>query len=213
MLVSLSDSDAKHLLAAEGWLALNDHVAANDELENITPLFRVHPDVLGVRWHIYSRAKKWDAAFEIARFLTEQLPDDAFGWIHQSALVQLSQATPLKKLSWAPEQRLSPQTAWFVRGNLNCCAPSRTRSIVRSRRSYVDTEIEIQVFGLMTVIRIFWNCRIHSKISDFVVMVYKARRLALCLFPITCELGHVASRRCRRSRLHFRNRWDNAALV
>ena len=81
---SLSTEDQRHLEAAQGWLILGDFVEADAELDNITPLFRVHPDVLGVRWHIYSKAKKWDAAFEIARFYAEHLPDDPFGWIHQA---------------------------------------------------------------------------------------------------------------------------------
>ena len=63
---------------------LGNTTEADAELDHITPPFRVHPDVLGLRWHVYSRAKRWDAAFEIARFYTEQMPDDAFGWLHQA---------------------------------------------------------------------------------------------------------------------------------
>jgi len=80
----LSTEDQRHLEAAQGWLILGSFIEADAELDNITPLFRVHPDVLGVRWNIYAKAQKWDAAFEIARFYAEQLPDDPFGWIHQS---------------------------------------------------------------------------------------------------------------------------------
>jgi hypothetical protein len=38
-----------------GWSnsGLGDHVAANEELENITPQLRVHPDVLEIRWQIF----------------------------------------------------------------------------------------------------------------------------------------------------------------
>ena len=57
-LTSLNESDAKHLLAAEGWLELGNHLAANDELENITPLFRAHPEVLEVRHNIFALAGK-----------------------------------------------------------------------------------------------------------------------------------------------------------
>ena len=63
---------------------LGNFIEADAELDNITPLFRVHPDVLGVRWQVYSKAQKWDGAFEIARFYAEQLPDDPFGWINQA---------------------------------------------------------------------------------------------------------------------------------
>ena len=44
--------------AAEGWLGLGDHLAANEELEQITVALRAHPKVLMVRWQIYAKAKK-----------------------------------------------------------------------------------------------------------------------------------------------------------
>lgn len=80
----LSATDQRYFDAAQGWLALGDYISANDELENITPLFRAHPEVLAVRYQVYAKAEKWDGAFEIARTLVEQLPDDSFGWIHQA---------------------------------------------------------------------------------------------------------------------------------
>lgn len=70
----LTESDAKHLLAAEGWLELGNAVAANDELENITPLFRAHPDVLDLRVQILIAAKQFDNALVVAETLTEQMP-------------------------------------------------------------------------------------------------------------------------------------------
>ena len=48
----LKPPDSIHLKAAEGWLVLGNHVEPNEELENITPQFRVHPDVLEIRWQI-----------------------------------------------------------------------------------------------------------------------------------------------------------------
>ncbi len=80
----LSPQDNRHLEAAQAWLVLGNFEEANAELNNITPLFRVHPDVLGVRWVVYAEAEKWDGAFEIARFCVEQLPDHTFGWVHQA---------------------------------------------------------------------------------------------------------------------------------
>ena len=79
----LPDSDRRHFEAAQGWLVLGSFLEADAELDKITPEFRVHPYVLGLRWSAYFRAKRWDAAFEIARFLTEQLPDDPFGWLNR----------------------------------------------------------------------------------------------------------------------------------
>jgi len=78
----LEPPDSIHLKAAEGWLGLGDHVEANEELENITPQFRVHPDVLEIRWQIYAKEKKWEACVDIARAVTKLAPKRPSGWIH-----------------------------------------------------------------------------------------------------------------------------------
>ena len=41
--------DELHFQAAVGWLELGNWREANEELENITPALRAHPDVLQVR--------------------------------------------------------------------------------------------------------------------------------------------------------------------
>jgi hypothetical protein len=46
----LEHPDALHFQAAGGWLELGNWREANEELENITPALRAHPDVLAVRW-------------------------------------------------------------------------------------------------------------------------------------------------------------------
>jgi tetratricopeptide (TPR) repeat protein len=74
--------DQRYLDAAEGWLGLGDYLAANEELEQITPQLRAHPFVLEVRYKIYAKAKKWDGAVEIARTLSEMLPNNSWGYIH-----------------------------------------------------------------------------------------------------------------------------------
>lgn len=77
----LTESDAKHLLAAEGWLELGNFLAANEELENIAPLFRAHPEVLELRVSILMAGKKWDDALVIAETLTDQLPGRPAAWV------------------------------------------------------------------------------------------------------------------------------------
>ncbi len=74
--------DDKHLEAAEGWLELGNYLEANEELEQITPRLRAHPFVLEMRYKIYVEAEKWDGAVEIARTLSEMLPDNSWGYIH-----------------------------------------------------------------------------------------------------------------------------------
>src|SRR5207302_2720054 len=80
----LSPLDQRHLEAARGWLMLGNFIEANVELDKITPLFRVHPDVLAQRWAIFAKAGKWEAAFEIARTLVELAPEDASSWLKRA---------------------------------------------------------------------------------------------------------------------------------
>ena len=77
----LEPPDSIHLYAAEGWLGLGDHLAANEEIENISPLLRAHPAVLLIRYEVYAKAEKWNMAAEVAETLTKLLPDAAAVWI------------------------------------------------------------------------------------------------------------------------------------
>lgn len=80
----LEPPDSIHLKAAEGWLELGNHIEANEELEQIAPLLRAHPDVLEVRWQIYAKEKKWRPCVDIATAITRLAPGRPVGWIHRS---------------------------------------------------------------------------------------------------------------------------------
>jgi tetratricopeptide (TPR) repeat protein len=80
----LEPPDTHHLQAAQGWLELGNHIEAIEELENIAPQLRAHPEALKVRWEIYAAAKKWEAAIDIAAAIVQLDPDDLAGWIHWS---------------------------------------------------------------------------------------------------------------------------------
>jgi len=80
----LSLPDSRHLQAAEGWLELGDWQSASTELENITPEFRAHPDVLELRWQVYAKAGKWDACVDIGKALIQLTPERAVSWIHHA---------------------------------------------------------------------------------------------------------------------------------
>jgi tetratricopeptide (TPR) repeat protein len=80
----LAPPDTIHLLAAQGWLELGNHIEANKELENITPELQAHSAVLAVRWEIYAAAKKWEATLDIAAALIQLEPHDPLGWVHRS---------------------------------------------------------------------------------------------------------------------------------
>ena len=75
-------NDKRYLEAAEGWLEVGDWEEANAELENITPQLRGHPEVLGVRFQVYAKAEKWEYAVEIARAISELIPQNPFGHFH-----------------------------------------------------------------------------------------------------------------------------------
>ena len=80
--MNLDQNDKRHLEVAEGWLGLGDWQSANDELEEITPAMRTHPFVLRVRYGIYEKAGKWEMAAEVARAVSEMLPENYWGHIH-----------------------------------------------------------------------------------------------------------------------------------
>jgi predicted Zn-dependent protease len=81
-LKGLELNDQRQLEAAQGWLGLGNLVEASEELEHITPQMRGHPDVLAIRYQIYSTARKWEMAAEVARAISTIVPDDSFGWIY-----------------------------------------------------------------------------------------------------------------------------------
>ena len=113
--------DERHVRAAEGWLGLGNHKEANRELEDITPAFRSHPNVLEVRWQIFARAKKWEACVDIGSALVEAAPHLEFGWVHRSlALHELKRTTEAAELL-LPAVQLFPKS-WLIRYNLACYA-------------------------------------------------------------------------------------------
>jgi tetratricopeptide (TPR) repeat protein len=77
----LEPPDSHHLRAALGWLELGNPVEANEELDKIASPLRVHPAVLAVRYEVHSKAKKWDAAADIASMQVKLTPEDPTAWI------------------------------------------------------------------------------------------------------------------------------------
>lgn len=115
----LSPPDSHHLMAAQGWLELGNHLEASAELEEIAPLLRGHPSVLDLRWQIYADARRWEAAVEIASTLVQQLPDNAGFWIHRSfALHELKRTREARDLLLPAVTRFPAEEA--IRYNLAC---------------------------------------------------------------------------------------------
>jgi predicted N-acetyltransferase YhbS len=115
----LQPPDTMHLLAAQGWFELGNHVEANEELESITPQNRTHPGVLEVRWAIYAAAKKWEAALDIASALIQLMPDHSVGWIHRSFALRELNRTAEARDNLLPVLEKFPDDA-IMRYNLAC---------------------------------------------------------------------------------------------
>ena len=118
----LSFQDRRFLDAAEGWLGLGDHSAANEELEQITPELRADPIVLEVRLQISWAARKWDACIEIASALVKLKPGNDYGWIGRSfALHELKRTQEAYDFLLPAEDKFRKN--WTIPYNLACyCA-------------------------------------------------------------------------------------------
>ena len=76
---ALPAEDMSHLQAAEGWLFLGSYEDAFKALDDITPSFRTHADVLVLRCEIFMKVKKWDYALALAEGFLDLFPDDPRG--------------------------------------------------------------------------------------------------------------------------------------
>jgi tetratricopeptide (TPR) repeat protein len=119
MTMPLEHPDVLHLLAAHGWLELGNHAEANEELENIRPEYRVHPDVLEVRWQIYTKYEKWEGALDIASTLMKIAPERAESWIHRSFSLHVLNRTQEAFDLLLPASEQFPQI-WTIPYNLAC---------------------------------------------------------------------------------------------
>ena len=111
--------DQRYLDAAEGWLGLGDHLAANEELEQITPKLRAHPFVLELRYKIYSAAKRWDMASEVARGMQKMLPENPWGPFHLAYSLHELKKTQEAYDTLKPIVEQFPKE-WLMRYNLAC---------------------------------------------------------------------------------------------
>jgi tetratricopeptide (TPR) repeat protein len=111
--------DSFRLSAAEGWLGLGDLVSANNELDEITPELRSHPEVLMLRCEIYSKAKKWDYVVAIAEALVKIMPGEQRGWTHRSFALHELNCTQEAFDQLLPAVKLFPKD-WLIPYNLSC---------------------------------------------------------------------------------------------
>jgi predicted Zn-dependent protease len=69
------------LEAAEGWLGLGNWQEAKAELDCISPPMRERPVILCLRWNIHAAAKQWQLAADVARKLSQLVPELSLGWL------------------------------------------------------------------------------------------------------------------------------------
>jgi predicted Zn-dependent protease len=81
---SMPRPDSLYYQAASGWLDLGKWDEANAELDRITPQLGSHPAVLYMRCLVYTRARKWELAFEVARHLVRVWPEESACWTLQA---------------------------------------------------------------------------------------------------------------------------------
>ncbi len=113
--------DSHHYQAAMGWLELDNHLEANEELEQISPLNRAHPDVLELRWKVYQKAMRWEVCAELAGAMTLKAPADPRG------LIYLAQTHYRQKQYQSAYDVLAPASLrfsdnWWVWYDLACYA-------------------------------------------------------------------------------------------
>src|ERR1700722_1753984 len=118
----LPHSDILHLQAANGWLELGNHLEANEELEEITPRFKAHPDVLKVKWQVFVKENRWEACLNIAQAIIKLIPGDSWAWVHRSfALHELKQTQEAYDLLLPAHDHFPG--VWTIPYNLVCyCA-------------------------------------------------------------------------------------------
>ena len=131
--------DQHHLNAAEGWLGLGDWRSANDELESLTPELGAHPDVLRLRFQVYSTAAQWELALVVAEALCDRVPHDLNALIHRSfALHELKRTAEAEVLLPALDKFPQEPTVPY---NLACYACVLGR--VQEARRLLERAIEI----------------------------------------------------------------------
>ncbi len=118
--IRLPETETQRLREAAGWLELGDASMSRRELDKITRQWRLHPDVLEVRWQVFAHTRKWKACVDIADVIVQLAPDRPFGWIHRSyALCKLNRTQEaydrlLPALEKFPEESIiACHLAWY----------------------------------------------------------------------------------------------------
>lgn len=117
----LESRDRMYALAASGWLDLGSVSEALAELEHLSPEARRHPEVLMLRWEIFSKEKDWTRALEMAEALQAAAEGSLDAMVKRSfALHELKRTQEAWDLLF-PMLEQFPKD-WIVPYNLACYA-------------------------------------------------------------------------------------------
>lgn len=133
-------ADQLHFEAAQGWLELGDWEAANDELDELSPLIQTHPDVLQVRVKIYCKAEKWLYAAEVADALCRMLPESAYGPLHLAYALRKLERIDEAHAALLPVADQFPNE-WRIPYQLACYACKRGR--LEDALRWIDSAIDV----------------------------------------------------------------------
>ena len=120
--VNWQPPNSHHLQAAEGWLELGNWHESNEELEQIAPELRSHPDVLKLRVEIYAAAKQWEQSATVAEGLIQIISDDPFPYVRCAFALHVLERTQEAYNVLLPVAEKFPGE-WVIPYNLACyCA-------------------------------------------------------------------------------------------
>jgi len=94
---ALEPPDLFYLESAQGWCLLGNLKEAEAELDKVSPGYRVHPDILEVRFAIYCTRKNWPVCMELATAMLEAVPERPVSWINCATVLHGPKET---KAAW-----------------------------------------------------------------------------------------------------------------
>lgn len=100
---------------------LNNPVEAQEELEQLSPSTREHPEVLMVLWDIHAHCQRWEDAIKIADRLIDRIQDQPEGFIKRAyALHELKRTQEAWNTLHPVCERFGEN--WLIPYNLACYA-------------------------------------------------------------------------------------------
>jgi tetratricopeptide (TPR) repeat protein len=117
----LTRHDQIHVKAAEGWLGLGNIHEAQTELDKVPPEQSIHPDILEIRWTIYTIKKDWKTALDIACALLRIAPERLEAWTHRSFCLHKLKRTKEALDGLLPALEKFPEE-YIIQYNIACYA-------------------------------------------------------------------------------------------